>query len=138
MNKYSFAEIKINQSADFHTIVTLEMMASFLAISGDCNPLHLNMKYAQDSGFSSQVVYGLLTGSFLSTLVGVYLPGENALFLGADISFSKPVYVGDQLTVTGIVIEKNETFKQLKIKASIVNQEGCIVLRAKLKVGIRE
>lgn len=138
MNNYTFEEIKIAHSEIFQVVVTSNMMEAFSIISGDVNPLHFDVDYAKKSGFPSRVVYGLLTSSFLSTLVGVYLPGENALFLGADISFTKPVYVDDQLTVKGVVEEINDTFKQIKIKASIVNQEGVTVLRARLKVGIRE
>lgn len=138
MRNYNFSDIHVGLSEQFEVVVTKEQMSAFLAMTGDVNPLHVDGEYARASGFKEQVVYGMLTASFLSTLVGVYLPGKNALFLGSDTSFAKPVFVNDKLVIKGVVEEVNETFKLIKIKAVIRNQNDEVVLRAKLKVGCRE
>lgn len=51
---------------------------------------------------------------------------------------TKPVYVGDRLTVTGKVKELNEALKRVTIKARIRNQNGETVSRAILEVGVSE
>ena len=66
----------------------------------------------------------MLTSSFFSTLVGVYLPGKYCILQGVDIQFSKPVYIDDILTITGKVSYINEAYKQLEIKAVIINQDN--------------
>lgn len=111
-------------------------MDYFFKISGDNNPLHTNRDYAQNNGFPSEVAYGMLTASFYSTLVGVYLPGKYCILHGMDIQFSKPVFVSDELLISGVVSSINQTFQQLEIKASIYNQDNIKVSRAKIKVGV--
>ena len=85
-----------------------------------------------------RVVYGMLTSSFYSTLVGVYLPGENCLLQEIKISFNNPLYIGEEIVVAGIVVEKDDTFKRVEIKASIKTIDGKIVSKARIKVGVRE
>lgn len=84
------------------------------------------------------VVYGMLGASFLSTLAGVYLPGEHCLLHGVDLKFAKPIFIGDTLTVTGVVDEVNDTFREITIKASIVNQGGKKVTRAVIRAGVAQ
>ena len=58
----------------------------------------------------------MLTASFLSTLAGVYLPGERSLIQSIESKFVNPVYVGDELTIRGIILALNDTVKQIEIK----------------------
>lgn len=138
MNEYKFLDIKVGLKASFDVRVDLTKMGKFFDISGDNNPLHLNDNYAKEKGFKSQVVYGLLTSSFYSTLVGVYLPGKYTILHGIAIQFSKPVYINDNLNIDGEVYYINEAYKQIEIKATITNQDGKKVSKATIKVGLME
>ena len=137
MNEYKFSDLQINEERMFSAEITDEMMNQFLAISGDSNPLHQNTEYAQERGFKDRVVYGFLTSSFYSTLVGVHLPGKYALLQGVKkINFLKPVFVGDQLTVFGKISHMNEAYKVVEIKAWILNQKKDVVSDAIISVGL--
>jgi 3-hydroxybutyryl-CoA dehydratase len=136
MNSFTLDDISVGLTQSFVTSVTADMLGKFLQISGDTNPLHVDLDYAQSKGFKDKVVYGLLTSAFYSTLAGVYLPGKYCILQGLDISFTKPVFVGDTLTVTGKVSYINEAYKQLEIKAVITNQDGVKVSKAKIKTGL--
>ncbi len=138
MNEYKFADIKIGLLESFNTKINSLMMDKFLDISNDVNPLHINKEYAKDKGFPDRVVYGLLTSSFYSTLVGVYLPGKYCILQGIDIQFSKPVYIDDELKISGKVSYINEAYKQIEIKATIINQENKKVSKATIKVGVMD
>lgn len=139
MNSYKFDDIVVNETkADFKVIVTSEMMDMFLAISGDNNPMHIDSNYAQGKGYLDRLVYGMMTASFYSTLVGVYLPGKNCLLQEVESSFYNPVYIGDTLVISGKVTEINESLKRLVISAKIVNQNKKRVSKAKIKVGFLE
>ena len=138
MNKYLFEDIDVGLKESFTIFITGEMMSGFAVISGDYNPLHTDEAFAKDNGFKSNVVYGMLTSSLYSRLVGMNLPGKHALLQGIDVSFRKPVYVGDCLQVTGEVMYKNDAYKLLEIKAIIENQEEAVVSKAKIKVGVIE
>jgi len=136
MNIYKFSDIYEGLEESFEVTITDEMMDKFLDISGDINPLHIDVEYAKKKGFKDRVVYGLLSSSFYSTLAGVYLPGKFCILQAVDIQFSKPVFVGDKLKISGKVKYINESYKQLEIKATITNQDNQKVSKATIKTGL--
>lgn len=138
MNHYTLADLKPGVTESFTVTITEEMMDKFYAITGDNSPIHMDAEYAAGRGYPGRVVYGMLGASFLSTLAGVYLPGEHCLLHGMELKFAKPVFIGDTLTVTGVVDEVNDTFREITIKASIVNQHGKKVTRAVVKAGVAQ
>ena len=136
MNEYKFSDIEIGLEESFEVKIDTSMMDKFLDISNDINPLHVDSNYAKKKGFPNRVVYGLLTSSFYSTLVGVYLPGKYCILQGIDIQFSKPVYIGDTLKISGKISYINEAYKQIEIKAFITNQNNEKVSKATIKTGV--
>ena len=138
MNQYRFEDIYVGLKEEFQVIVTAEMLAQFCRITGDVNPLHTDEEFAKKKGYETRLAYGMLTASFLSTLAGVYLPGERSLIHSFETKFVKPVYAGDTLTISGQVTECNELFRVFTMKTTIVNQKGEKVLRGKMQVGVLE
>ena len=137
MNDYRFEDIGIGQKESFSVTVTEDMMSAFCGMTGDINPLHNDEEYAKASGHPGRVVYGMLTASMLSTLAGVYLPGESSLIHEVKIKFSKPVYIGDVLTIEGIVEEKHDIYSVIVVKVTIRNQKDVKVCRATMNIGCR-
>lgn len=136
MNTYTYDEITEGLKCEFKVTVTEDMFSSFKAITGDSNPMHTDNEYAVNKGYEGRVAYGMLTASFMSTIAGMYLPGERSLILSEEAEFPKPVYIGDELTITGEVKEKNDTFEYIVIKVIVRNAQGLKVLRGKLKVKV--
>lgn len=137
MKEYQLKDIKIGMTEEFKVQITEKMQNDFREITGDINPMHSDENFAKEKGFEKTLVFGMLTASFFSTLVGVYLPGKNCLFQECkDIRFSSPVFVGDELTVQGEVIEIDERFKRITIKVTIRNQEQKKVCSGKLIAGV--
>ena len=138
MNQYQLKDIYVGLKEEFQVTVTADMLAQFCKMTGDVNPLHTDENFAKAKGYESNVAYGMLTASFLSTLAGVYLPGERSLIHSVESKFTKPVYVGDTLTISGQVTECNEMFSVFTMKTTIVNQNGEKVLRGKMQIGVLE
>jgi acyl dehydratase len=136
MNTYTWEELQVGTAASFEVTVSAEMLQHFGATTGDRNPLHTDADYAAAHGFRDRVVYGMLTASFYSTLAGVYLPGERCLLHGLRVDFNAPVYVGDRLRVSGVIAYRNEAFRQAEVACTIANQDGEVVSKGKLKVGL--
>lgn len=136
MNKYQYDDIDIGLTANFTVEINQEYIEAFRKHTGDMNPLHNDNTFAQEKGYVSKVVFGMLTASFYSTLAGVHLPGENSLIHSVEVKFLKPVFCDDKLTITGTVIDKNDLFKLITIKADIKNQNTQKVSKATLKVGV--
>ena len=138
MNEYTIEEIQVGMSASFKKLITKEMEDSFRVITGDENPLHKEDDFALEisgGNFKGHAAFGMLTASFYSTVAGMYLPGKYSLIHSFDeISFMKPVFVGDELTVNAEVIDKDEALKMIRLKIIIKNQENKKVSRAKMKV----
>ena len=136
MNRFTYEELFVGQTAEFSREITNEMMDKFCEISGDVNPLHKEESFAKDKGYPGRVVYGMLTSAMYSCLGGVYIPGENCLLQSVHSDFLTPVFIGDTLTCTGKIVEKNDSVRQVVIKAVIRNQEGKKVSRAKIEAGV--
>ena len=136
MNTYTYEQIEVGHKESFTVTVTKEDMDKFREITGDINPLHRDVDHARAHGHKDCVVFGMLTASYLSTLAGVYLPGEHSLIHSVKTKFSGAVYPGDVLTIEGTVTEKNDTFSIIILKVVIRNQEGSKVCKAELQVGI--
>lgn len=136
MNNYTYEQIQLGHKESFEVTITEEMQNGFRQITGDVNPLHRDEEYAKAKSYKDKVVFGMLTASFFSTLAGVYLPGEKSLIHSVEVKFSKPVYVGDTLTIEGKVDEKNDTYRLIRIKATIKNQNGEKVSKANMQIGL--
>jgi len=138
MNQYTYDEIKIGMKESFTVTITEEMRDKFREITGDVNPLHNDLEYANSKGHERCVSFGMMTASFLSTLAGVYLPGEKSLIHKTELNFRKPVFIGDTLTITGEVTEKNDTFNMFEMKVTITNQDDVKVVKGSMRVGVLE
>lgn len=133
---YTLADLAPGVSEQFTVTVTPQRMEQFYALTGDCSPIHRDAAYAAGRGFAGRVVYGMLSASMVSTLAGVWLPGEHCLLHEVDAKFVRPVFIGDALTVSGTVEECNETFREITVKFSITNQDGKKVTRGTYKAGL--
>lgn len=139
MNEFTYADISLGQEEKFSYIVTQEKQDLFTQLSGDINPMHINAEYAAKNLTNRRggvLVYGMLTASLFSTLAGVYLPGKYCLLQHVETTFTKPVSIGDSLTISGKVIEKDNTFKRIKLKVNITNQNNEKVCRGVIVAGV--
>jgi 3-hydroxybutyryl-CoA dehydratase len=136
MNELRFDQLSLGMRADFDAVISAAMVDQFAALSGDRSPLHMDRDFAVAAGHKDRVVHGLLSASLFSTLVGVHLPGKNALLHEIKAGFHNPVYPGDALNVSGEITYLNEAYKQAEIKASIRGSDGKRLVSAVVKVGL--
>ena len=136
MKHYQYDEIKVGMEEKFQIEITEQMLNVFCTLTGDENPLHCDEEYAKEKGKKGRVAYGMLTASFLSTLAGMYLPGEKSLIQGVEVKFLKPVYIGDVLEIKGVVEEKHDVFQRIELKVTATRNGTEKVLKGKMKIGI--
>ena len=140
MNKeleYSFDEIEIGLEHNFEIIIDEKLVEDFAKISGDFNPLHMDEQFAKKSKFGRRVCHGMLLSSFFSRLVGMYLPGKNALYFSQNLNFVGPCFIGDRIIVKGEIIDKSEAARMIKIETTIKNKEGKFLIKGNAQVMIR-
>ncbi len=102
---YPYEELKVGMSASYAKTITDADIVLFAGISGDINPVHLNHEFAADTMFEGRIAHGLLTASFISTVLGVRLPGPGGIYLRQDLNFKAPVRSGDTVNARATIRE---------------------------------
>jgi acyl dehydratase len=121
-SSFTFEEISIGKTFKLSHTVTLEDVMSFAKLTGDYNPLHVDSSFAERTTFGKQVVHGMLTASFVSTIIGMLIPGPGSLWLSQTIQFSKPTFIGDDITVIAKVKAKSNSTRTISLEINIFNQ----------------
>ena len=103
-------DLTIGQSATYGKTVTDADIVLFAGVSGDTNPVHLDQTFAEKTPFKGRIAHGMLSASFISTVIGTKLPGPGAIYMSQTLRFKAPVKIGDTVTaictVTEIIAEK--------------------------------
>lgn len=137
LSEYTFEEITIGSTYSFEVTISDELEEDFARISGDHNPLHMDEYYASKTKFGKRVCHGMLLASFFSRLVGMHLPGKNALYFSQNLNFVGPCFIGDKIFVKGEVVDKSEATRIIKLKTTIKNQEGKLLVEGTAQVLVR-
>lgn len=124
----TFNELKIGQTASIQKTFSAADVTMFAGVSMDVNPVHMSESYAKDTLFGRRIVHGMLTASLISAVLGIQLPGPGTIYLGQELRFMAPVYLGDDITATVEIIELREDKKIVKLNTTCVNQEGKTVV----------
>ena len=124
----AYDDIELGETASITKMISEADVVNFAGIIGDFNPLHVNLEYAKNSMFGERICHGMLTASFISTLVGCGIPGRNGLYLSQNVKFVKPVKIGDTITATAEVIEKIDAKQRIVLSTVIKNQRGEVVI----------
>lgn len=120
---------EVGQSATRTKTFTDEDVRLFAQVSGDVNPVHLDDEYAKTTIFGQRVVHGMLTASMLSAILANDFPGPGSIYLGQNIKFTKPVFIGDTVTATVTVTNFRADKRILSLDTVCVNQRGETVLQ---------
>src|SRR5215204_932022 len=100
----------------------------FTELTGDRNPLHYDEEGASGSAFGGIIVQGGVTSGLLNAVVAEDLPGPGSVFLHVDWDFRAPVRPGDEITAEVEVLEAREDKPLTKLRTTVTNEEGTIVL----------
>ncbi|MBU0926798.1 MAG: MaoC family dehydratase [Spirochaetes bacterium] len=116
LHGYFFEELEAGMSASFAKTVTEADIAAFAGLSGDFNPVHVNEEFAKTTMFKGRIAHGMLSAAFISTVLGMRMPGPGCIYVSQALKFKAPVRIGDtvaaRVEVVGKVPEKKfVTFK---------------------------
>jgi len=128
-----YEELEVGQKANFQRSVTERDIQLFAEVSGDRNPVHLDADYAATTQFKERIAHGMLTGALISAAIATTLPGPGTIYLGQNLSFTRPVKLGDELTVELEVLEKLPK-NRVRISTTVLNQDGKAVVKGEAEV----
>ena len=134
MKGQTIGEISLGDYAEFSKTVTETDIILFAGISGDFNPVHINVEEAKSGLFGQRIAHGLLSASFISNVIANRLPGPGTIYLSQDLKFLKPVFIGDTVTASVTVTEKIEEKNRLVLKTEVVNQNNETVITGTARV----
>lgn len=138
VKKLNFDSIQVGDAAEITHKITQNDVNLFASLTGDYNPLHVNAEYAKKTPFHKPVVHGMLSASFISTMIGTCLPGEGALWSSQMLEFLRPAFVGDTLSVRSIVIQKSTATQSLVLDTKVSNQHNQILVSGRSLVKVLE
>ncbi|HYG49850.1 MAG TPA: MaoC/PaaZ C-terminal domain-containing protein [Flavobacteriales bacterium] len=118
-------------------VVDEPVYSGFIQTFHDTNPLHTNDEFARSMGFKSKVMHGNILNGFISYFIGECLPQKNVFILTQEISYSNPVYIGDQLNFSATITEVHESVNVTDIKYKFSKTDGTKVAFGKIKIGLR-
>ena len=117
-------QLSVGQKAEREFPVTQESVTAFAEVSQDSNPLHLDETYASKTRFGRRIAHGMLTGSFISAMIGTELPGEGCIYMKQELTFLRPVYAGDVVRVEIVVSQLQTEKKRAVLSTNCYNQNG--------------
>ena len=126
--------MKVGDTARRSKRVSKRDIELFTELTGDRNPLHYDEAAAARSRFGRPIVQGGVTTGLLNAVVAEDLPGPGSVFLHVDWSFRAPVHPGDEITAEVEVLELREDKPLSRLRTTIVNQDGTIVLDGSARV----
>lgn len=124
LHGYYFEDLEEGMVDVFAKTITDADIITFAGISGDTNPVHLNHEFAAETIFEGRIAHGMLTASFISTVIGTKMPGPGCIYVSQNLRFKAPVRSGDTVTatctVTKLIPEKR--FIELKTVCTVAGK----------------
>ena len=133
-----FEELTLGLAAEHAKTVTESDVVLFAGITGDFNPLHVDQVSAERTRFGGRVAHGMLTGSLISTVIGMKLPGRGAIYLSQSLRFTRPVKIGDTITARAEVVELITAKRRVRLATTCHNQRGETVVEGEAVVLVDE
>jgi 3-hydroxybutyryl-CoA dehydratase len=130
----TYDTLSIGDSATFTKTLSETDIYLFAGITGDLNPAHVDAVTAAQGMFKQRIAHGMLSASFISTVLAMKLPGPGTIYAGQNLQFRGPVFIGDTVTARVECIEKIEARKWAKFKTTVTNQDGKLVVDAEATV----
>jgi 3-hydroxybutyryl-CoA dehydratase len=97
---YYIEDLKPGMSESFTKTVTERDIELFGEVSGDVNPVHFDEEFAKGTIFKGRIAHGVLSSSYISTVLGMKMPGPGTIFMSLTTRFKAPVRIGDTVTAT--------------------------------------
>jgi 3-oxoacyl-[acyl-carrier protein] reductase len=134
----SYKSIHIGDKAEIIHRITQSDVEKFVELTGDNNKIHTDSEFVSTTVFKKPVAHGMLSASFISTIIGTKLPGDGALWYAQNLEFVRPVRIGDTLRIVAIVTKKVDRTKTIELQTNIYNQNNQKVTIGSSKVKMIE
>jgi acyl dehydratase len=112
--------------------ITKKMVEDYAEASGDYNPIHLDQLSAQEYGFHTPIIHGMLSMSLAAEIVDPLLK-EGYWVKRYETTFRAPVFTGESLTIDGMITEIDDDHMKIDLIAKSTSNDkvftGNIILK---------
>ncbi len=129
-------EIKVGDVFTRSRTVTDELIRAFAEVSGDFNPIHLDEEFAASTQFGRRIAHGMLSGAFISAVLGNEFKEQRIVYLQQKMRFIAPVFIGDTVTVTSTVTRIRDDKGIVTIDTTCTNQDRTVTLTGEAMIMI--
>jgi phosphate acetyltransferase len=130
----TYDEIQVGDSATLVRTLKPEDIQLFAIMSGDVNPAHVDPEYAHSSMFQEVIAHGMWGGALISTVLGTEFPGPGTIYISQTLRFSRPVKVGDTITIKITCKQKFDHNKHMIFDCLCTNQDALKVIAGEAEV----
>jgi len=116
---YCIEDLEVGMEAAHERVVTGSDIETFAELSGDNNPVHLDADFAAKSPFKARIAHGMLTASFISTILGTKLPGYGCIYLSQTLRFKAPVKIGDTVKALARITSLDRDKRRAALDCSV-------------------
>lgn len=127
LHGYYLEDLKPGMCASNARTVTEADIVLFAGVSGDTNPVHINQEFAAESPFAGRIAHGMLIASYVSTVLGMQLPGPGCIYISQQLRFKAPVRVGDTVK-TRVEVREVMSDRKRVILNTVCSVGGQVVL----------
>ncbi len=129
-------ELKVGDTFSTDRLVTDELIKKFADVSGDFNPIHLDEDVAKKTRFGKRIAHGMLSGAFISAVLGYEFSQRNIVYLSQTLKFTAPVFIDDTVTATATVTNIREDKPIVTLETVCTNQNGDVLVKGEAAVMI--
>lgn len=122
-----YDEILVGAQVEMVKEMKVEEIDSFSYLIGDEDSFHINDKSAEKMFFKRRICHGVHLLAFVSVLIGKRLPGFGTIYCSQSLNFTKPIFVGEVITVQVKVLGKLPKYR-LRMKTTIYNENGEVAM----------
>ena len=125
--------LAVGAEASFSKTITEADVVLFAGVTGDFNPAHVDERWASATRFGGRIAHGMLTASFISTVLAMRLPGPGTIYLGQTLRFNAPVRLGDTVTARVEVVELMPQGR-VRLATTVTRGDGRVVVEGEALV----
>lgn len=129
-------QLKVGDRFSRRREVTDELVRAFAEVSGDFNPIHLDEDFARTTRFGRRIAHGMLSGAFISAVLGNEFRDMKIVYLSQTLRFTAPVFIGDTIEAAAEITAIREDKRIVTIETTCTNQNGETVVKGEAAIMI--
>ncbi|MDR3096459.1 MAG: MaoC family dehydratase [Paraburkholderia sp.] len=136
MSQLKFDQLQVGDALPPLTLapVNRTTLALFAGASNDHNAIHIDIDFARKAGMPDVFAHGMLSMAYLGRLLTNWVPQE--AIREFSVRFAAITQVGDAISCNGVVTEKDEAARTVRVMLTTRDRAGEIKLSGEALIAL--